>query len=75
MHQHRFAEHVENYHLPEPRVVLSADGFMACPVLLLQSVPWHQLAWQNEIYQLAFQQTQAELRPSLPERDLLAVWN
>ena len=75
MHQHRFAEHFENYRLPEPRVALSPDGFMACPVLVLQSVPWHQLVWQNEIYQLAFQQTQAELRPSLPERDLLAVWN
>jgi hypothetical protein len=27
------------------------------------------------VYQLAFEQAQAALRPSLPERDLLAVWN
>jgi hypothetical protein len=31
-------------------------------------------AWQ-QVYQMAFQQAQAVVRPSLLERDLLGVWN
>jgi hypothetical protein len=34
-----------------------------------------QRACQAIIYQMAFEQAQATIRPSLPERDLLAVWN
>ncbi|MBL8797578.1 MAG: hypothetical protein JNM56_27005 [Planctomycetia bacterium] len=30
---------------------------------------------QQALYQLAFEQAQAVARPSLPERDLAAVWN
>jgi hypothetical protein len=31
--------------------------------------------WQQGLYRWAFEQAQAAARPSLPERDLLAVWN
>ena len=31
--------------------------------------------WQQALYQWAFEQAQQVVRPSLPERDLLAVWN
>jgi hypothetical protein len=31
--------------------------------------------WQQGLYEYALAQAQAVVRPSLPERDLLAVWN
>jgi hypothetical protein len=31
--------------------------------------------WQQNVFRLAFEQAQAVVRPSLPERDLLGVWN
>jgi hypothetical protein len=31
--------------------------------------------WQLALYQWAFAQAKEVVRPSLPERDLLAVWN
>ena len=51
-----------------------------------QSFLWYPVSWLpgngmarwnalEEIYRLAFEQVQAVARPSLPERDLLAVWN
>jgi len=48
---------------------------MACPVAVLQMLSPVQLLYQSAVYEMAFAQTQADLRPSLPERDLLAVWN
>jgi hypothetical protein len=75
MHQQRFAQQPECYRLPRPRLPITANGFVACPVNLMQRLPEQQIAWQIGIYQLAYEQVQDELRPSLPERDLLAVWN
>ena len=72
MHQHRLAQHLEHYRIPEPRVSISPDGFLACPLWLMQGMTMEQLVWQHEIYQLAFALTQAELRPSLPEREAAA---
>jgi hypothetical protein len=31
--------------------------------------------WQQGLYEWALAQAKAVVRPSLPERDLLAVWN
>lgn len=31
--------------------------------------------WQQSLYEWALSQAKAVVRPSLPERDLLAVWN
>jgi hypothetical protein len=33
------------------------------------------LRWIQNLYRQAFEQAQAVARPSLPERDLLGVWN
>ncbi len=33
------------------------------------------LAWQQRLYQIAYQEAQAVVRPSLLERDLMGVWN
>jgi hypothetical protein len=48
---------------------------MISPVVCLPGVTTEQLGLQQWLYQCAFEQAQAVLRPSLPERDLLAVWN
>jgi hypothetical protein len=42
---------------------------------LVTGVPAVALSWRQHVYQLAFEQAQAVVRPSLPERDLLGVWN
>jgi hypothetical protein len=50
-------------------------AFVMCPLGHMTPVP-DSLWWcQLIIYAMAFQQAQAVVRPSLPERDLLAVWN
>jgi hypothetical protein len=54
---------------------MTPNSFMVCPVVLLSGQSLAQLNWQTALYQLAFEQAQATERPSLPERDLLAVWN
>jgi hypothetical protein len=55
--------------------LLLPGSFILCPLALLQGLTGPQRWSQWSIYQLAFEQAQAQLRPSLPERDLLAVWN
>jgi hypothetical protein len=47
---------------------------MLCPLALVQNHLGGPSAWQR-VYQLAFEQAQAVVRPSLLERDLLAHWN
>jgi hypothetical protein len=48
---------------------------MLCPVALLPGLPLEQWLWQQHVYRAAFEEAQAVVRPSLVERDLLAVWN
>jgi hypothetical protein len=75
MNHHRIPELKEPYRLPSATASITPGAFIACPLVLLQSMPVAQQCWQSSLYQLAFEQAQAALRPSLPERDLLAVWN
>jgi hypothetical protein len=42
---------------------------------LLPALTPEQWLWQQALYQWAFREAQAVVRPSLLERDLLAVWN
>ena len=59
--------------LPRPAVPqLSLGAFILCPVPHGNPL---ELFWQQELYRWAFAQAQAVVRPSLPERDLLGVWN
>jgi hypothetical protein len=61
--------------LPAPPAPAPAPGaFVLCPVGL-PLVPAGYALWQQALYQWAFAQAQEVVRPSLPERDLLAVWN
>jgi hypothetical protein len=73
MHPHRFLDQVERFILPQAPVPAPTQGsFMALPLALGGA----GLAfWQFAVYQRAFEQAQAVVRPSLLERDLLGVWN
>lgn len=59
--------------VPEPP--LSTCAFALLPPCMLQGLPAEWAAGLASLYRIALKQAQAVLRPSLPERDLLAVWN
>jgi len=49
----------------------SPAAFLLCPLGCCSP----QGQWQQDLYEWALAQAKAVVRPSLPERDLLAVWN
>lgn len=62
--------------LAQPRAqAVSAASFVLVPLACLPHFMPDQRLMQQWIYQRAFEQAQAVVRPSLPERDLLGVWN
>jgi hypothetical protein len=64
---------MEPYRLPQPpQPAVNAAAFCLLPHA--SACPQQLLAIQM-LYQMAFEQAQAVARPSLLERDLLAVWN
>jgi len=72
----RVLDALERYRLPRPPAPpVTAVGFMLCPLVLLRGLTTAQHCWQHSVYQAAFELAQEVARPSLPERDLLAVWN
>jgi hypothetical protein len=76
MHRKRFAREPYVIRLPQPpSPVLAPHAFVLCPLVLPPGQSLEQLLWRQWIYQRAFEQAQAVARPSLLERDLLAVWN
>jgi hypothetical protein len=76
MEHRRFHEASVQVRLPQPPPPATTPaGFLACPVALLQGLPVAQQLWQLAVYQIAFARAQADARPTLPERDLLGVWN
>jgi hypothetical protein len=58
---------------PQPEV--RPDSFILCPFGTFPGATPEQCLWQQWLYLRAFEQARAVVRPSLPERDLLAVWN
>jgi hypothetical protein len=54
---------------------MTPGAFMLCPLVLMQGFSFPQQLCQWSIYQFAYEQAQAVARPSILERDLLAVWN
>jgi hypothetical protein len=64
MSRHRFSDLISSDPLPELVAAhsgLSPRGFMACPMALQMS------AWQVQLYQWAFAEAQAVVRPSVLE--------
>jgi hypothetical protein len=75
MHRNRISVE-EEVRLPQPPPPQpSPTGFICCTPPGFQTLTPEQWLCQQWIYQCALAQAQAVVRPSLPERDLLAVWN
>jgi hypothetical protein len=71
MSRHRFLDQLRTEPaVPAGVVPALASGFMACP-LVLQA----PMAWQQQIYQWAFEQAVAVVRPSRLERWQTATLN
>ena len=76
MFRNRIIDQVETPRLPQPRMPEpSMGGFAFCPLVCVPGLNVAQLMCHQALYRWAFEQAQAVVRPSLPERDLLAVWN
>jgi hypothetical protein len=76
MRRNRLLNQLLKVELPQPPACGSAPGqFVAYPAAVFGTGWSVQAQWQHTIYRLALEQAEAVLRPSLPERDLLAVWN
>jgi hypothetical protein len=54
---------------------LPAPPFVLVPVFCVPLAPPGLPPWQEPLYRWALEQARAVARPSLLERDLLAVWN
>jgi hypothetical protein len=62
--------------LPQPAApAASAASFMMYPIVCMPFMSPAQSLWMEMLYRQALEQAQQIARPSLPERDLLGVWN
>jgi hypothetical protein len=50
-------------------------AFAMCPLSMMPGASAAQWLAVQQIYRAAFEQAQAVARPSILERDLLAMWN
>lgn len=67
---------IQPIRLPRPPApAVTPAGFMMIHPLLLPAVSPEQSCCQQWIYQQAFERAQAEVTPSLVERDLAGYWN
>jgi hypothetical protein len=65
MGRHRFLDLLNaEPAVPAAETPATLGGFMACP-MVLQTAAW---SWQQNVYQLAFEQARAVVRPSRLER-------
>jgi hypothetical protein len=68
MSRHRFPDLTRERRAQPALAAASCGGFMACPAAFQAGVDPGRLAWQQQLYQWAFEQAQAVLRPSVLER-------
>jgi len=60
---------------PAPQVAPSSGAFFLCPMSCMPAVSEADRLQQQALYAWAYQQAREVVKPSLLERDLLAVWN
>ena len=76
MQPHRFREQMTNLIPPSPVSGPPASvGFMMCPAGIAAWIGVETCWVGQQIYQLAFQQAQAVVRPSRMERWMACEWN
>jgi hypothetical protein len=76
MYRNRLINRTERMSLAKPPDYgMSPGSFLLCPSSMFAARSAAQHAWQHFVYRVALEQAQAVVRPSLPERDLLAFWN
>ncbi len=77
MGTHRFLDQLGEHHDASSGLAGIVPGaFMVCPLLLCPAFAGPQAAWQQQLYQAAFEQAQAAARrPARVERDMFGVWN
>ncbi len=64
------------FRLPTPPAPApSLEAFMLFPLAAVAPQSPEQAAAQRALYEWAFAEAQAVVRPSILERDLLSVWN
>jgi hypothetical protein len=62
--------------LPRPSAPeASSAAFILYPIVCLPFVSTTQALWLETLYRHALEEAREIARPSLPERDLLGVWN
>ena len=62
--------------IPRPAApAIAPAAFVLYPVVCVPAVSAAQALWIEALYRQALEQAQEVARPSLPERDLLGVWN
>jgi hypothetical protein len=67
---------IQPIRLPKPAApAVTSTGFMMIPSGLLPPLSQEQWCWQQWVHQQAFERAQAEVTPSLIERDLAGYWN
>ncbi|MBY0526508.1 MAG: hypothetical protein K2R98_24145 [Gemmataceae bacterium] len=76
MHHHRFSDLLDMDHTPQPSEQPAVpNAFTLCPMAVIGSASAAQMMMMQELYRQALAEAQAVARPSILERDLLAVWN
>jgi hypothetical protein len=67
MSRHRFADVIPTQPLSSlPLATNSCAGFMVCPLALPGAMPMQ--AWQRQLYEQAYREALAVVRPSILER-------
>jgi hypothetical protein len=62
--------------LPRPTpAAASPSAFVLYPLVCVPFASANQALWVEALYRQALEQALEVARPSLPERDLLGVWN
>jgi hypothetical protein len=74
MPAHRFRDFVAT-ESPTPAVCQPTCGFVACPSAVMAAMGGSMVAWQLQLYQWAYEQARAVVRPSILESRLAPVWN
>ncbi len=76
MRRHQVLFDLQLYRVPQPPApTMVPAAFAMCPLSMMPGASAAQWLAVQQIYRAAFEQAQAVARPSILERDLLAMWN